>query len=237
VIVANSTPTTALLQEETKTIPIVFATTSDPVGSGFVASLARPGGNITGFVNIEAEMAGKWLELLIEVAPHVRRAALMFNPDTAASSGAYYLPLFETAARSLAVTPVAAPVRNDADIETVLTDLGREPGGGLIVSSDGFVFIHRAQIIRLAARNKIPAVYYRPGFVRDGGLLSYGPDSVDIANQAAIYVHRILNGTKPAELPVQLPTKYQVALNVRTAKALGLPVPPSLLLRADEVIE
>jgi ABC-type uncharacterized transport system substrate-binding protein len=237
VILATSTPVTAALQRETRTIPIVFATTSDPVGSGFVVSLARPGGNITGFINIEAEMAGKWLGLLTEIAPRVRRAAIMFNPDTAAGGGSYYLTPFEAAARSLAVTPFAAPVRSDTEIETVIASLGHEPQGGLVVASDGFVFVHRATIISLAARNKVPAVYFHSVYARDGGLLAYGPDQVDISRRSASYVDRILRGTKPADLPVQLPVKFELAINVRTANSLGLAVPPSILLRADKVIE
>jgi putative tryptophan/tyrosine transport system substrate-binding protein len=237
VILAQSTPVTAALQRETRTIPIVFASTSDPVGSGFVASLARPGGNITGFINVEAEMAGKWLGLLTEIAPPIKRAAIMFNPDRAAGGGSYYLTPFEAAARSLAVTPFAAPVRSDAEIETLIASLGHEPQTGFVVASDGFVIIHRALIISLAARNKVPAVYADSVFARDGGLLSYGPDHVDISRRSASYVDRILRGAKPSELPVQLPIKFVMALNAKTAKTLGLTVPQSILLRADEVFE
>jgi len=237
VILAVSTPVTAALQRETRTIPIVFATTSDPIGSGFVASLARPGGNITGFINIEAGMSGKWLELLTQIAPGVKRAAIMFNPDTAADGGSYYLPPFEAAARSLAVAPIAAPVRSDAEIESVIASLGREPQGGLVVASDGFMFVHRAPIISLAARHNVPAVYWHSVYARDGGLLAYGSDLVEISHRSASYVDRILRGANPAELPVQLPVKFEMALNTRAAKALGLTVPQSILLRADEVIE
>ncbi len=176
VILANSTPATAALQRETRTIPIVFVAVSDPVGAGFVASLPRPGGNITGFINVEASMAGKWLELLTEIAPGVKRVAIMFNPDTAPGGGSYFLPSFEAAARSLKVEPIAAPVHSDAEIETVITSLGREPGGGLVVMPDTFMLVHRAPIILLAARNNVPAVYRTSVFARDGGLLSYGPD-------------------------------------------------------------
>jgi putative tryptophan/tyrosine transport system substrate-binding protein len=236
-ILSHTTPGTAALQRETRTIPVVFAGISDPVGDGFVAGLPRPGGNLTGFINIEASMAGKWLELLTEIAPGVKRAAIMFNPDTTAGSGSYYLPAFEAAARSLKVAPIVAPVHSDAEIETVITSLGREPGGGLVVMADSFAAVHRAPIIMLAARNKVPAVYWHTVFPRDGGLLSYGPDYVDIFRRSASYVDRILRGAKPADLPVQLPTKFEMALNAKTAKALGLAVPPSILLRADEVIE
>jgi putative tryptophan/tyrosine transport system substrate-binding protein len=237
VILANSTPVTAALQRETRTIPIVFAVASDPVGSGFVASLARPGGNITGFSIAEPSLPGKWMELLTEITPGLQRAAMMFNPDTAAYVSSYYLPSFEAAAQSLKVAPITARVRSDTEIEKVITSLGREPGGGLLVMPDNFMEIHRAQIISLAARNNVPAVYQLPVNVRDGGLLSYGADFADVFRRAAAYVDRVLHGTMPSELPVQMPTKYIMALNAKTAKALGLTVPPTLLVRTDEVIE
>jgi putative ABC transport system substrate-binding protein len=238
VILANSTPITAAFQRETRTIPIVFAGVADPVGDSFVASLPRPGGNVTGFVSQEAAMAGKWLELLTEIAPTVRRVAIIFNPDTAPGRGSYFLPAFDAAARSLKVMPIAARVRNDTEIETVMTSLGREAGGGLVVMPDGgFTTVHRAPIISLAARNNVPAVYQTPIFARDGGLLSYGADRGDIIYRAAAYVDRILRGAKPAELPVQAPTKFQLAINLKTAKALGLTVPETLLATADEVIQ
>jgi putative tryptophan/tyrosine transport system substrate-binding protein len=237
VIFANGTLATTAFQRETRTIPTVFAPLSDPVGEGFVASLSRPGGNITGFINIEAGMAGKWLELLTQIAPRVKRAAMMFNPDTAPGAGSYYLPAFEAAAQSLKVEPIAAPVHSDAEIEAVITSLGREPGGGLVVMPDNFMLVRSVPIISLAARNNVPAVYTDHIFVRRGGLLSYGADRVDIFRRAATYVDRILRGAQPAELPVQLPTKFEMAVNLKTAKALGLTVPQSILLRADEVIE
>jgi putative tryptophan/tyrosine transport system substrate-binding protein len=237
-ILANGTSVTAALQRETRTIPIVFAGISDPVGEGFVAGLPRPGGNITGFISLEASLAGKWLELLPEIAPRVKRAGFMFNPDTARNVSSYFLPSFEAAARSLKVEPISATVYSDADIQAVITSLGRAPGGGLVVMPDGsFNTVHRAQIILLAAQNNVPAVYYATYFARDGGLLSYGPDYRDIFRRAALYVDRILRGAKPADLPVQLPVKFEMALNAKTAKALGLAVPQSILLRADEVIE
>jgi putative tryptophan/tyrosine transport system substrate-binding protein len=237
VILANNNLVTAALQRETRMIPIVFSGISDPVGAGFVASLPRPGGNLTGLINIEAGMGGKWLQLLTEIAPGVKRAAIMFNPDTAPNGGSYHLPALEAAARSLGVVSVMAPIHSDTEIETVMTSLGREPGGGLVVMPDGFTFIHRAPIILLATRHNIPAVYWRSVFARDGGLLSYGPDAVDIFYRSASYVDRILRGAKPAELPVQLPTKFEMVLNLKTAKALGITVPQSVLLRADKVIE
>jgi putative ABC transport system substrate-binding protein len=236
VILAVTTPATAALQRETRTIPIVFVGVSDPVGSGFVAGLPRPSGNITGFITQEAAVAGKWAQLLTEIAS-VKRAAIMFNPDTAPSGGSYYLPAFEAAARSFNMAPIATPVHSDAEIETAMTSLGREPGAGLVVMSDGFMQLHRTLIILLAARNKLPAVYYDTFFVKDGGLLSYGPDRMDNYRRSARYVDRILRGESPADLPVELPIKFQMALNAKTAKALGLAVPQSILLLADEVIE
>jgi putative tryptophan/tyrosine transport system substrate-binding protein len=236
VILANSTPVTAALQRETQTIPIVFAIVADPVGSGFVAGLPRPGRNATGFINTEAGIGGKWLQLLTEITPGIKRVAFMFNPDIS-GAGRYRLPPFEAAARSVKVEPIVAQVHSDDEIEKLITSLGREPGGGLVVSGDVFTYAHRAPIILLAARDNIPAVYQQSVFVRDGGLLSYGADYVDIYRRAATYVDRILRGEKPGDLPVQVPTKFELVINLKTAKALGLAVPQSILLRADEVIE
>jgi len=237
VILSHGTPVTHALQRETRTIPIVFVTVSDPVGDGFVASLPRPGGNLTGFIFAEAEMGGKWLELLTEIAPNVKRAAAMFNPDVAPQRGAYYLPSFEAAARSLKVEPITIPVHSDAEVETGIISFGHAPGGGLLAMPDNFLLVHRAPTILLAARNKVPAVYFHAVFAKDGGLLSYGPDNGDIFRRAAPYVDRILRGAKPAELPVQVPVKFEMAVNVKTAQALGLTIPQSILLRADQVIE
>jgi putative tryptophan/tyrosine transport system substrate-binding protein len=237
VILTNSTPVTAALKRETSTIPIVFAVVADPVGSGFVASLSRPGGNITGFGSMEGSMASKWLELLTAVAPNVKRAVMMFNPSTAPYIKSYALPSFEAAARSLNVAPIAAPVHNDTEIEAAMATLGREPGSGLLGMPDNFIEIHRALIISLAARHNVPAVYQTPIIARDGGLLSYGADFKDIFHRSARYVDNILRGAKPSELPVQLPTKYFMVINLKTAQALGLIVPPTLLATADEVIE
>jgi putative ABC transport system substrate-binding protein len=202
VVVATSTPVTAAFQRETRTIAIVFVGISDPVGAGFVANLARPGKNLTGFINIEAGLGGKWPELLKEIAPSIKRVAIMFSPDTA--TGSYYLPSLEAAARLLEVVPVAAPVRSDAEIEAAITSLGREPGGGLILPPDGFISLHRAPIISFALRNSIPSVSAVAILPRDGGLLSYGPDHTDIYRRSASYVDRILRGAKPSDLPVQL---------------------------------
>jgi putative ABC transport system substrate-binding protein len=235
IILATSTPVTVAIQRETRTIPIVFASGSDPVASGLVERLDRPGGNVTGFATLEASLAGKWLELLSEIAPGLKRAAIMFNPDINPVS--IYMPSFEAAARSLKVVSITAPVRSDAEIETAIIALGREPGGGLVSLAGSFMLTHRARVILAAARNNVPAVYNMRDFARDGGLLSYGIDLVDSFRRAATYVDRILRGEKPGDLPVQFPTKFEMVANLKTAKALGLTVPQSLLLSADEVIE
>jgi putative tryptophan/tyrosine transport system substrate-binding protein len=236
IILTNSTPPTVALQRETRTIPVVFVNVTDPVASSLVTRLDRPSGNITGFGGYEASLGGKWLELLSEIAPGLKRAAIMFNPDTAPYASAY-MPSIEAAARSLKVVPIIAPVHSDAEIETAITALGREPGGGLVLLPDVFTATHRPPIILAAARNNVPAVYSQSNFFRDGGLLSYGVDGVDIWRRAASYVDRILRGEKPGDLPVQFPTKFEMVVNLKTAKALGLTVPQSILLRADEVIE
>ena len=236
VILVDSTPQTAALQRETRTIPIVFVVVSDPVGSGFVAGLPRPGGNMTGFSNQDPSMGGKWVELLTEIAPNLSRVAAMFNPDTAPFVRSYYLPPFEAAARSLKVEPVVVLVHSDTEIETAITSLGRE-SGGLVIMPDAFLVSHRASIISLANRNNVPAVSQTSFITRDGGLISYGPDLADLYRRGADYVDRVLRGTKPSELPVQLPAKFEMAVNLKTAKSLGLTVPPALLARADAVIE
>jgi putative ABC transport system substrate-binding protein len=234
IIVTNTTPATAAVQGETLTIPIVFVNVSDPVASGLVPRLDRPGGNITGFALFEPSLGGKWLELLSEIAPGLKRVAFMFNPDFPASA---HMPSLETAARSLKVEPVIAHIHSDAEIETAIVALGREPGGGLVVVPDGFMGAHRAPIILAAARSNVPAVFWQSDFAREGGLLSYGPDPVDNFRRAASYVDRILRGEKPGDLPVQFPTKFEMVVNLKTANALGLAVPPSILVRADEQIE
>jgi putative ABC transport system substrate-binding protein len=216
----------------------VFAQVSDPVGLGFVASLARPGGNVTGFtnINIESSIGGKWLELLKEIAPAVRRVAMIYSPPTSSFAG-YYLRPFEAAGPAYRVQASAAAVHSDADIENAIDALAREPGGGFVVLPDTFTGMHRDQIVSLAARYRLPAVYPFRWFAEIGGLLSYGIDSDDMFRRAASYVDRILKGAKPADLPVQAPTKYELVVNLKTAKALGLTIPESLLLRADDVIE
>jgi putative ABC transport system substrate-binding protein len=204
IVTMGTTPGTAALRRETPMIPIVFANVADPVASGIVPRLNQPGGNITGFGGNEASLGGKLLELFSEIAPGLKRATIMFNPDLALVS--VYMPSFETAARSLNVALITAPVHSDAEIETAIIALGREPGGGLVVMSDSFVNVHRAPIISAAARNNVPAVSYQSNFARDGGLLSYGVDGVDTTRRAATYVDRILRGEKPGDLPVQFPT-------------------------------
>jgi putative tryptophan/tyrosine transport system substrate-binding protein len=237
IILSISTPATAAVQRETQTIPIVFAAVGNPVGDGFVASLSRPGGNMTGFMIQEPAIAGRWLELLTEIAPRVTRAAAMINPETSPGGGSYFVAEFEAAARSLKVASVIAVVHGDADVEDLIAGLGREPGGGLVVTPSVFMNNRRASIISLALRHNVPAVYRDAVYVKEGGLLSYGPDVGDIIRRAAPYVDRILRGAKPAELPVQLPVKFEMALNMKAAKGLGLTVPTTLLAVADEVIE
>ena len=190
---------------------------------------------MTGFANVEISLGAKWLELLSEIAPGLKRAAIMFNPDTAPASA--YVPSLETAARSLKVERIIAPVHSDVEIEAAITALGRESGGGLVVMPDIFMFAYRAPVISAAAKNNVLAVYWEPEFARDGGLLSYGPDQVDTFRRAATYVDRILRGAKPGDLPVQFPTKLTLAINLKTAKALGLTIPETLLATADEVIQ
>jgi putative tryptophan/tyrosine transport system substrate-binding protein len=234
-VLTIATTATAALQRETGDIPIVFAMVSDPVGSGFVAGLPRPGGNLTGFSQIEGQVAGKWLQMIREIAPGIRRAAAMYNPDSAPYAK-YLLVSFESAARALGVEPILAAVRNDVEIETAMESLGRKQGG-LIVLSDGFMAGHRATVIAAAARYKVPTSLPMSYFPQEGGLLSYAPNYLEMFRSAAGYVVRIFNGVPPADLPVQVPTRYELTINLRTAKALGLAVPPSILLRADEVIE
>jgi putative tryptophan/tyrosine transport system substrate-binding protein len=235
-IVANSSPVVAALKRATHTVPIVFAVVSDPVGQGFVASMAHPTGNITGFTLIEFEMVGKWMELLKEMAPGIRRTTLLFNPVTAP-----YYPSFlrqlEAVSTTLATELVAAPVEDKADIEPAMAAVAREPNSGLITGADPFIFSNRALVMNLAERYQLPAIYQFRLFAAEGGLMSYGPDPNDIFRRSASYVDRILKGAKPADLPVQQPTKFELAINLKAAKALGLEIPPTLLARADEVIE
>ncbi len=236
VILSHITPTTAALLQQTHTIPIVFATVSDPVGSGFVASFPRPGGNVTGFTSIEPTMPTKWLQLLKEIAPRVVRIAFLFNPATAPYAEFFLGPL-KAAAPSVGVEVIASPVRDTSELKSVIAAQAREPDSGLIVTPDSFMDVHRAEIASLAARYRVPAVYPFHQFAQVGGLLSYGNDQLDNYRRAAVYVDRILRGAKPSELPVQAPVKFELVINLKTAKALDLAVPQSLLARADEVIE
>jgi putative ABC transport system substrate-binding protein len=235
IILTGGTPATVAVQQETRTIPVVFVNVSDPVASSIVPRLNQPGGNITGFAILEVTLGGKWLELLSEIAPGLMRVAIIFNPDMGIASA--FMPSLETAARSLKVELIIAPVHGDVEIERTINALGREPGGGLVVIPEAFTIVHRAPIILAAARNNVPAVYAESSFARDDGLLSYGADQVDTYRRAATYVDRILRGEKPGDLPVQFPTKFEMVVNRKTATALGLEVPLSILVRANEVIE
>jgi putative ABC transport system substrate-binding protein len=234
-IVTTSTPATAAVMRETHTIPVVFSPVSDPLGSGFVKSLARPGGNATGFVNIESSVAGKWLELLKELAPQTSLVSILFNPKTAPF--AYYLKLLQAAAPSFALTVKAMQVSNAGEIEAEIDQLAQQSNAGLVILPDIFTREQSDLIIVRTAQRRIPAVYPSAFSPRAGGLVSYGPDYFDLQRRAAAYVDRILKGAKPQDLPVQLPTKFQLVINLKTAKALGLNVPAVLLATADEVIE
>ena len=237
VIVGYTTPAVLALRRETGTIPIVFVQVSDPIGTGFITNLAHPGGNITGFTNFESSMVGKWAEMLKEIAPSISRVAFLFNPETAPYVTRYYQRPLETAVQSLGMQPWANPVHNTREIESAITALGRGPGGGLIVMPDSFNIVHRDQIIALAAEHQLPAISPYRFAVQEGGLMSYGVDQVELFRQAAAYVDRILKGEKPADLPVQQPTKYELIINLKTARFLDLEIPRDLLLVADEVIE
>ena len=222
--------------QQTRTIPIIFVLVADPVGSGFVASLPRPGGNATGFTPIVGSLGGKWVELLKEIAPRTARVTLLFNPPTATFIEGFVNP-FKAAAASVGAEAIVAPVNDMAALESVVATEAHEPSSGLVVIPDAFTVRHRAEITALTARYHVPAVYWSRSFAEVGGLISYGNDVFDNYRRAAGYVDRILKGEKPSELPVQAPVKFELVLNLKTAKALGLEVPPTLLARADEVIE
>jgi putative tryptophan/tyrosine transport system substrate-binding protein len=236
IIVGYATPSVVALQQETRSVPIVFLSVTDPVGQGLVASLAHPGGNITGFAVFEFSLGTKWMEALKQIVPGLRRVTTIFNPKTAP-----YYPLYlraiEKAASSFAVEPIVIEVHDDAEIERAISTLAREPDGGLIVLPDSFNMVHRRTIIALVERYRLPAMYYFPLFATDGGLISYGPDEIDMFRRTAGYVDRILKGAKAGDLPIQQPTNFRLVINLKTARALGLDVPPTLLARADEVIE
>ena len=236
VVVGIGQAPTAALQQATRTIPIVFGMSIDPVAQGIVESLARPGGNATGFFATEPSLGGKWLELLKEIVPGLRRVAVLFNPETS-TGGTSYLHAVETAAPLFSVAVTGAPVHHAGDIELAISSLVREPGGGLIVLPDAFTASHLKQIIELAARYRLPAIYAGRDYANEGGLMTYGTDTIDLYRRAASYVDQVLKGANPANLPVQAQTKFGLVINLKTAKALGLTVPPSLLDRADEVIE
>jgi putative ABC transport system substrate-binding protein len=235
-IVGVTTPVVSALTQETRTIPILFALLTDPLGRGFVGSLGRPGGNVTGFLNFEFPMGGKWLETLKQTAPGVKRVALLYNPQTAPYASSF-VQVIAAAAPGLQVEAVATAVRDSADLEARLAAFAGRPDGGLIVLPDSFNTLHRDEIVALAARHRLPAVYPFRYFTSGGGLISDGIDTADLFRRAATYVDRIFRGAKVGELPVQGPTKFELVINLKTAKTLGLEVPPTLLARADEVIE
>ena len=235
-MVTSSTPATAAMLQQTDTIPIIFVLVADPVGSGFVASLPRPGGNVTGFTPIVGSLGGKWVELLKEIAPRIARVTLMFNPPTATFVEGYLSP-FKAAAASLGAEAVIAPVHDMPELESLVAAQALEPTSGLVVIPDAFMVGHRAQITALAARYRVPAIYTFRSFAELGGLISYGPDFFDEYRRTASYVDRILKGEKPTELPVQAPVKFELVTNLKAAKALGLTIPPTLFARADEVIQ
>ena len=235
VIVGATTPGVVALLRQTRTIPIVFVQVADPVGQGFIENLARPGGNITGFTSFEFSLGGKWLEILKDVAPKVVRIGLIFNPDTVPYAA--YVGSIKAAAPSFAMQPVLLPVRGATEIEGAISTFAQEPNGALVVLPDIHIAVHRQLVIGLAAKHRLPAVSGLPYFAADGGLVSYGPDTVEQLRRAAAYIERILKGTSPGELPVQQPTKFELVINLKTARALGLDVPLQLQQVADEVIE
>ena len=235
VILTSGSVSMAPLLRATRTIPIVFTNVADPVGAGFVKSLSKPGGNVTGFMQAEYDLSGKWLELLKQIVPSVTRAAVLRDPED--TSGIGQFAVIQSVARSVGVEVSPINVRDTSELESIVADFARSPNGGLVVTASAPATIHRKLIISTAARHKLPAIYPRRLHVADGGLMSYGSDVVDMNRRAASYVDRILKGEKPTDLPVQAPTKYELVINLKTAKALGLDVPPTLLARADEVIE
>jgi putative ABC transport system substrate-binding protein len=236
ILISRSTPTTAALKQETSTIPIIFVSVTEPVEQGFVHSLGRPGGNITGFTNFEASIGGKWLQLLKEADPRVVRVAVIYNPRTAPFAG-LFLRSIQSAAPTFSVEAVALPVHSDADIDASLTMFARQPSGGLIAVPDSFTGQHRDLIIALATRHRVPAVYANLVSTPVGGLMAFSVDTHDLMQRAATYVDRILKGAHPADLPVQQPVKFQLSINVKAARAIGLELAPTLIARADEVIE
>lgn len=237
VVIAHTSPATIALMSETSTMPVVFVTVTEPLAQGFVKSLAKPGGNVTGFMNFEFSMGGKWIEILKEILPDVKQAKVMFNPKTAPGGGDIFLRSIEAGARSLGIEVGSVRVRSSEEIETAIATLGGASATGLIVPPDIFLTANRATIVQFAAQFRVPTIYQYDYFVRDGGLASYGVDFPDLFRRAGGYVDQVLKGASPAELPVQAPTKFQLAVNLKAARALGLTLPPTLLTRADEVIE
>ena len=234
-ILAATTPVVRALLKETRSIPIVFLSVSDPVGDRFVESLAQPGGNATGFINIEASMAGKWVELAKELSPGLARVCIIFNPKTAAGAGKYFMPPFRTAAQSMQLEPVALSVQDPAELERAVASVGK--ASALIVMPDSYNVVHRGRISALAAQHRVPAVYPYRYMATEGGLMSYGVDLTDMYRRAASHADRILRGRHPRELPIQAPVKFELVINNRAARQLGIEVPPRLLARADEIIE
>jgi len=238
VVLTVGTPATDAMRRQSPNVPIVFAVVADPVGDGFVASFSRPGGNTTGFTTFDTEFLGKWLSLLKESAPHIVRAALLFNPRTAPfSHSEFQRPLFEQAARRLALEPFMLPVHGVAEMKASVGSFALTPGGSLVAVPDAFLLANRAVVFELAAKHRLPVIYPFGVFASEGGLMAYGPDMVDLNRRAAAYVDRILKGTPPADLPVQAPTKFELVVNLKTANARGLTIPQSILIRADRVIE
>jgi putative tryptophan/tyrosine transport system substrate-binding protein len=237
VIIAHTSPATKALMGETATTPIVFVTVTEPMAQGFVKSLAKPGGNVTGFMNFEFAMGGKWIEILKEIMPGIKYVKVMFNPDTAPGGGDIFLRSIEAGARSLAIEIGSITVHNSEEIEGAIAGIGQQSDTGLIVPPDIFLTAHRAKIVALAATFRVPTIYQYDYFVRDGGLISYGVDFPDLFRRAGGYVDQILKGSSPADLPVQAPTKFQFVVNLKAARSLGLTVSPTLLSRADDVIE
>lgn len=234
-ILAATTPVVRALLKETSTIPIVFLSVSDPIGDRFVKSHAEPGGNATGFINIEASMAGKWVELMKELTPGIRRVCIVYNPKTAAGAGRYFIPPFRVAAQSMQLEPAELSVQDPGDFDKVIASIG--PASGLVVMPDSYNVVHRGRIIALAARHRVPAIFPYRYMAKDGGLISYGVDLTDMYRRAASHVDRILRGRHPSELPIQAPVKFELVINNRTARQLGIEVPPRLLARADEILE
>jgi putative tryptophan/tyrosine transport system substrate-binding protein len=236
-IVSHATPATVAVFQLTKSIPIVFVSIPDPIGVGLVSSFARPGGNVTGFTNFEPSMGGKWVEVLKDIDPRIQRVAILFNPETAARGGNLFLPSFKLAGAALGVEAIEAPVNNVSGIEQAIDAVAREQNGGLVAMADIFISLNRELIIRLAAKNRLPLIAAFRFFTDEGGLVSYGTSVIDLFHRAANYVDRILKGANPAELPVQAPTKFEMVINLKTAKALDLAISHDFLLRADDVVE